>query len=51
MAGMQRDKTPVEWPRSEGGDPTEGSMLGRLLWKPTPNGRAESMEGSKQRGG
>ena len=31
-----RDKAPVEWPRSEGGDPTEGSMLGRLLWKPTP---------------
>ena len=36
LAGMQRDKAPVEWPRSEGGDPTEGSMLGRLLWKPTP---------------
>ena len=51
LAGMQRDKAPVEWPRSEGGDPTEGSMLGRLLWKPTPNGRAESEEGSKQREG
>ena len=38
LAGMQRDKAPVEWPRSEGGDPTEGSMLGRLLWKPTPTG-------------
>ena len=35
LAAMQRDKAPVEWPRSEGGDPTEGSMLGRLLWKPT----------------
>ena len=22
LAGMQRDKAPVEWPRSEGGDPT-----------------------------
>ena len=38
LAGMQRDKAPEEWPRSEGGDPTEGSMLGRLLWKPTPTG-------------
>ena len=38
LAGMQRDKAQVEWPRSEGGDPNEGSMLGRLLWKPTPTG-------------
>ena len=36
LAGMQRDKTPVEWPRSEGREPTEGSMLGWLLWKPMP---------------
>ena len=36
LAGMQRDKAPVVWPRSKSGDPTEGSMLGRLLWKPTP---------------
>ena len=35
LAGMQRDKAPVEWLQSEGGDLTEGSMLGRLLWKPT----------------
>ena len=27
MAEMQRDKAPVERPRSEGGDPTEGSVL------------------------
>ena len=26
--------------RSEGGDPTERSMFGQLLWKPTPNRRA-----------
>ena len=51
LAGMQRDTAPVEWPRSEGGDPTEGSMLGQLLWKPTPNRRAESEEDSKQRKG
>ena len=39
LAGMQRDKAPVEWPRGEGGgDPTEGSMLGWLLWKPTLTG-------------
>ena len=38
LAGMQRDKAPVEWPRSEGGNPTEGSMIGRLLWKPTLTG-------------
>ena len=38
LAGMQRDKAPVEWPRSEGGDLTEleGSMLGLLLWKLMP---------------
>ena len=29
LAGLQRVKAPVEWPRSEGGDPTEGSLLGR----------------------
>ena len=38
LTGMQRDKAPVEWPRSEGGDPTEGTTLGRLLWKPTSTG-------------
>ena len=27
----------MERPRSEGGDPTERSMLERLLWKPTPS--------------
>ena len=45
-AGMQRDRAPVEWPRSEGRDPTEGSVLGRLLWKPTPveKGKGESRE-------
>ena len=31
LAGMQRDKAPVEWPRSKGGDPTEESMLGSML--------------------
>ena len=36
LAGMQRDKASVEWRRSEGGNPTDGWMLGRLLWKPTP---------------
>ena len=36
VAAMQRDKAPVEWPRSEGGDPTEESVLGRYLWKLTP---------------
>ena len=36
LAGMQRDKAPVEWPLSEGGDPTQGSLLGRLLWKLMP---------------
>ena len=36
LAGMQRDIPPVERPRSEGGDPTEGSVLGQLLWKLTP---------------
>ena len=36
LAGMQRDKAPVEWSRSEDGIPTEGSRLRRLLWKPTP---------------
>ena len=51
LAGMQRDKAPVEWPQSKGGDPTEETMLGWLLWKPTPNGQAESKEGSKQREG
>ena len=35
LAKMQMDKAPVKWPRSKGGDPTEESMLGRLLWKPT----------------
>ena len=34
-----------------GMDPRLESMLGRLLWKLTPNGRAESEEGSKQREG
>ena len=33
--GMQRDKAPVDWPQSKGRDPAEGSVLGRLLWKPT----------------
>ena len=51
VAGMQMVKAPVEWPRSEEGDLTEGSMLGRLLWKPTPNCRAGREEGSKQRWG
>ena len=36
LAGMRRDKAPLEWPRSEGGNPTDGWMLGWLLWKPTP---------------
>lgn len=36
MAGMQKDKASVEWPQIEGGDPTEGTVLGRLLWNPTP---------------
>ena len=45
------DEAPVEWPRSEGGGPTEGSVLGRLLWKPTPSWRAVREEGSKQRKG
>ena len=54
LAGMQRDKAPVEWPRSEGGDPNEGSMLGRLLWKPTPTGgplhsRLAEASGEKQK--
>ena len=31
LAGIQRDNAPVGWPRSEGVDPTAGSMLGRLL--------------------
>ena len=35
LAGVQRYKVPVEWPRSEGGNPTERSVLGRLLWKVT----------------
>ena len=42
---------PVEWPRREGGDPTDGSVLGRLLWKPTPNRQGEKEDGSKQREG
>ena len=29
MAKMQKYKAPVEWPQSKGGDPTEGSLLGR----------------------
>ena len=37
LAGMHWDKAPAEWPRSKGGDPTEGLMLWRLLWKPTPS--------------
>ena len=28
------DKAPVEWPRSEGGNATERSVLERLLWRP-----------------
>ena len=36
LAGMQRDKAPEEWPRSEGGNPTARWMLGRLLWKLMP---------------
>ena len=36
FAGMQRDKAPVEWPESEAKNSTDGWMLGRLLWKPTP---------------
>lgn len=36
VAARQKDKvpvkwTPVKWPQSEGGDPTEGSVLGWLL--------------------
>ena len=27
LAGLQRVKAPVEWPRSEDGNPTEGSLL------------------------
>ena len=49
LAGMQRHKTPMEWLRSEGGNPTEGSVLGRLLWKPLPNPQAE--EGYKKHEG
>ena len=49
VAEMQRDKVPVEWLRRKERDPTEGSMLGRLLWKQTPNCRAAREEGSKQR--
>ena len=49
VAGMQRDKAPVEWSRSEGGDPTEGSVLGRLLRKPTPwRGLLQSHTGQSQ---
>ena len=51
LAGRQRDKAPVEWPRGEGGDLTEGSVLGRFLWKPTPNRQSERERGSKQREG
>ena len=29
LAGLQRVKAPVEWPRSEDGNPTEGSLLGQ----------------------
>ena len=37
VAGIQKDKAPVEWPRSEdGADPAERLVSGRLLWKPTP---------------
>ena len=38
-------------PKSKGGDPAEGSVLGRLLWKPMPNRQGEREEGSKQREG
>ena len=26
----------VDWPQSKGGDPTEGQVLGQLLWKLMP---------------
>ena len=38
---MQRDRAPVEWPPSESKDLTEGSVLGRFLWKSTPNRQGE----------
>ena len=31
VAGMQRTRGPVGWPRSKGRDTTEESLLGRLL--------------------
>ena len=37
VARLEKDNAPVQWPQSEGGDPTEGLALGRLLRKPTPN--------------
>ena len=40
VARLEKDNAPVQWPQSEGGDPTEGLALGWLLRKPTPNWRA-----------
>lgn len=31
VAARQKDKAPIKWPQSEGGDSTEGSVLGWLL--------------------
>ena len=33
---MQRDEAPAEQSRSESREPTKGSVVGGLLWKPTP---------------
>ena len=38
-------------PRRRRGPDSEGSVLGRFLWKPTPNRQSERERGSKQREG
>lgn len=51
----KKDKAPVGWPRNANGDPTEGSVLGRLLY--VNRCRADELkerrpeEGSQQRAG
>ena len=49
VAKLEKDNALMQWPQSEGGEPTGGLVLRRLLWKPTPNWRAGREEAARKK--